>query len=310
MKKPGMLRNLGIVFILLVGIVSAVAVKFVMKNVNYDKKLKIADGYFAIMDYGEASLAYKECILIKESDEISKKLEEAERLDKLKQIYDEGMELIENKEYLGAIEELNKVEGYADVEEKIVLAKTLYIEDYINKSKDSASRENYDKAIEYVNNISALDNNNEEAKKLLDEYSNLKQEKQDEIDKYSGATSYFIEVSLKNQNVRIYQNGELIKDMICSSGKADYDTPTGIFNIQERGESFYSNEFEQGALYWVRFYGEFLFHSLAVDINGNIIEEEAAKLGNPASHGCIRLEVENAKWIYDNIPVDTFVKIY
>ncbi|HAH78565.1 MAG TPA: L,D-transpeptidase, partial [Ruminococcaceae bacterium] len=35
----------------------------------------------------------------------------------------------------------------------------------------------------------------------------------------------------------------------------------------------------------------------------------ADKLGEPASHGCIRLPVEDAKWIYDNIPEGTKVVI-
>ena len=28
-------------------------------------------------------------------------------------------------------------------------------------------------------------------------------------------------------------------------------------------------------------------------------------LGIPASHGCVRLKVEEAKWLYDNIPSGT-----
>lgn len=28
------------------------------------------------------------------------------------------------------------------------------------------------------------------------------------------------------------------------------------------------------------------------------------------SHGCVRLDLENAKWIYDNIPKNTKVIIY
>ncbi|MFA6809055.1 MAG: L,D-transpeptidase, partial [Eubacteriales bacterium] len=53
-----------------------------------------------------------------------------------------------------------------------------------------------------------------------------------------------------------------------------------------------------------------LFHSVPMDKNKNIIEEEEKKLGSPASHGCIRLEVDQAKWIYDNIPQGTPVHIH
>ncbi|WP_278279724.1 L,D-transpeptidase [Clostridium sp. DMHC 10] len=33
------------------------------------------------------------------------------------------------------------------------------------------------------------------------------------------------------------------------------------------------------------------------------------KLGTKASHGCVRLSIEDAKWMYDNIPRDTLVNI-
>lgn len=34
------------------------------------------------------------------------------------------------------------------------------------------------------------------------------------------------------------------------------------------------------------------------------------RLGMRLSHGCVRLAIENAKWIYDNIPSGTTVIIY
>ncbi|MBC7345294.1 MAG: L,D-transpeptidase, partial [Clostridia bacterium] len=33
-------------------------------------------------------------------------------------------------------------------------------------------------------------------------------------------------------------------------------------------------------------------------------------LGQPASHGCIRLTMEDARWIYDHIPRGAPVHIY
>ena len=34
------------------------------------------------------------------------------------------------------------------------------------------------------------------------------------------------------------------------------------------------------------------------------------RLGINASHGCVRLNINNAKWIYDNIPRGTKVVVY
>ncbi|MFQ9071670.1 MAG: L,D-transpeptidase [Faecalibacillus faecis] len=34
------------------------------------------------------------------------------------------------------------------------------------------------------------------------------------------------------------------------------------------------------------------------------------RTGIPLSHGCVRLEIQYAKWIYDNIPSGTKVVVY
>ncbi|MFY9273327.1 MAG: L,D-transpeptidase family protein [Thermacetogeniaceae bacterium] len=122
--------------------------------------------------------------------------------------------------------------------------------------------------------------------------------------------NYRIEVSTSEQKVRIYDNDTLIKEWTVSTGKNN-STPLGDFTIQNRGEWFFSEKYQEGAMWWVSFkdWGIYLFHSVPMDRNKNIIQEEADKLGSPASHGCIRMRVEHAKWIYDNIPEGTPVHI-
>ncbi|WP_427337758.1 L,D-transpeptidase family protein [Caloranaerobacter sp. DY30410] len=114
------------------------------------------------------------------------------------------------------------------------------------------------------------------------------------------------------QILRIYKDGELIKKSLASSGTWDHFTPKGIFKIEEgrRGKWFYTPRFKQGGKYWVGFKGTYLFHSVPFTEDGKIIEEEKEKLGTPASHGCIRLPVDVAKYIYENIPADSLVLIY
>ena len=50
-----------------------------------------------------------------------------------------------------------------------------------------------------------------------------------------------------------------------------------------------------------------LFHSVPFDETQTVILDDT--LGTPASHGCIRLKVEDAKWLYDNIANDTKIII-
>ena len=116
---------------------------------------------------------------------------------------------------------------------------------------------------------------------------------------------YLINVDLTNQNIKIFEDGNLIKQMICSTGafgSQNTETPLGKFKIQVRGEEFFNTSLNEGAKYYLQFFGDYLIHSTPVDENGNTIEKEVEKLGSPASHGCIRVSMDDAKWLYDNIP--------
>jgi lipoprotein-anchoring transpeptidase ErfK/SrfK len=125
---------------------------------------------------------------------------------------------------------------------------------------------------------------------------------------FESETPYFIWVDLQRCTVNVFKgskkNYRLIKTMTCASGKDETPTVRGNFKIQDRGLDFYEASINMGAKYWVRFYGSYLFHSLPTDKKGNILD---TTLGKQATHGCIRLSIENSKWIYDNIPKDTEV---
>lgn len=119
-----------------------------------------------------------------------------------------------------------------------------------------------------------------------------------------------IKVSLDDQKVTVLDaKGLAIKTFTCSSGQAGSETPTGTFSVSGRGISFYNSELGEGAYYWTSFYGDYLFHSIPFDHYYEIEQNEAAKLGTPASHGCIRLSIDDAKWIYDHIQDGTKVII-
>ncbi|EHI70025.1 L,D-transpeptidase [Streptococcus ictaluri] len=121
-----------------------------------------------------------------------------------------------------------------------------------------------------------------------------------------------IEVSTQKQEMSISSNHQLIFKTKVSTGAIQSPTPKGNFDIQaERGEFFFNASSGEGALYWVSFkdHGIYLFHSIPTDQEGNELPDEAAKLGSPASHGCIRMTREDAKWFYESIPKGTSVTI-
>jgi len=122
----------------------------------------------------------------------------------------------------------------------------------------------------------------------------------------------WIDVDITKQRVYVMQGDSVVREMTASTGMAGYETPLGTFHIQNRGEWFYSEKYQEGAQWWVSFkdWGVYLFHTVPMDRDRNIIQSEADKLGQPASHGCVRLSVEDAKWIYDNIEEGAKVVIH
>ena len=100
-----------------------------------------------------------------------------------------------------------------------------------------------------------------------------------------------------------------VKAMLCSIGTA---TPkSGIYKTSD----MYKWRLLQGDVYGqyaVRITGHILFHSVPYTKQAKDTLEwwEYDKLGTDASLGCIRLTVEDAKWIYDNCPKGTKVEFY
>ena len=124
-------------------------------------------------------------------------------------------------------------------------------------------------------------------------------------------TPYLIYVNLSEQMTYVYKGTmnkwDTVKSFTCSTGTKDENTPTGVFDVRERGDWFFSDKYQQGGKYWVQFYGDYLFHSVPYNEDQSKVVDNT--LGTPASHGCIRLKTNDAKWIYDNIEAGTKVII-
>ena len=117
-------------------------------------------------------------------------------------------------------------------------------------------------------------------------------------------TKYLIHVDLTTQKTYVYTGKKdawsIVKTFTCSTGIAGEETPEGIFTVKEKGDWFYSKEYNQGGKYWIQFSGNYLFHSLPYNENKSKIVDFT--LGKPSSHGCIRLAESDSKWIYDSVP--------
>ena len=121
----------------------------------------------------------------------------------------------------------------------------------------------------------------------------------------------WIEVILKQEHkVIVYKGRKPIRVMPCSGGAAETPTVLGTYYLKDRGSRFFARKISEGANNWIRIHGNYLFHGLPRNKDWEISKEAEAKLGLPASHGCIRLRELDAQWFYDNIPENTMVIIH
>lgn len=91
----------------------------------------------------------------------------------------------------------------------------------------------------------------------------------------------------------------------CDVGKPSTPTITGTFYINGRKPYFGSDTYR--VKYATRIRGSYYYHSILFNAEGTEIIDDT--LGQAISHGCIRLAVENARWIYDNVLDGTAVVI-
>src|SRR6185312_15229731 len=105
-------------------------------------------------------------------------------------------------------------------------------------------------------------------------------------------------VSLTKQRVYVYRNGIQIGVSTCSTGKKDYDTPTGVFTILEKEKEHYSNTYDDAPM------------PMMQRLTWDGIALHAGKLpGYPASHGCVRLPKAFAEKLYEATQTGTPVII-
>ena len=121
-------------------------------------------------------------------------------------------------------------------------------------------------------------------------------------------TSY-VEVDLDHQHVYVYENGSLVIDTDCVSGKATNDrvTPTGTFGItyKERDATLTGQNYSSDVKYWMPFYGNVGLHdaSWRSSFGSDIYVTNG-------SHGCINLPPDAAAVIFEHVEKGEAVIVY
>lgn len=136
---------------------------------------------------------------------------------------------------------------------------------------------------------------------------------------------YYIELDTGNQVVTVYQKDDageytrIVRRMVCTTGKTEPQgiepaspTPSGRWKIgaRERFGKFaaFGGEY---ARYWTQIVGGVYFHSIMFGKRELTALKKGpfGSLGNTGSHGCVRLYVEDAKWLYYHACPGTTVNV-
>ena len=129
---------------------------------------------------------------------------------------------------------------------------------------------------------------------------------------YYSSTNYLILVNRSTHKVGIYKGRQgswiNIKRYSCGDGKSSTPTIEGTFTVGIK--LWYFDSGSARCWYATQFSGNYLFHSVLYYRDSYPADVMDGTLGAGVSHGCVRLEVSNARWIYDNIPGGTKVVVY
>ncbi len=129
---------------------------------------------------------------------------------------------------------------------------------------------------------------------------------------------YCITVNTAQEVVTVYERStpggpynKAVKAFVCSTGLNGATSPGAHYTVGPINEKWHSLVGGVYGQYCTRIYDGILFHSVpyTAQDKGSLQPGEYNKLGQPASHGCIRLKVSDVKWIFENCPAGTYVVI-
>ena len=130
---------------------------------------------------------------------------------------------------------------------------------------------------------------------------------------------YLLMVDVTNQITRAFTYDEeglytvLVREMICSTGTEKNPTPLGTTIMpKKRARWGYFPTWDSHAQYLTRIDSANAFHSVLYSEpdERTLSVKSFEALGTRASHGCVRLLVSDAKWIYDNCEEGTIITVY
>lgn len=118
-----------------------------------------------------------------------------------------------------------------------------------------------------------------------------------------------IEISIAKQRLTAWRDGRVVHRFVISTGRTGYETPPGHYKILEKYENRWSRKWSVWMPYAMRWYQGYFIHQLPHK-DGSSYNIGATKLGRPDSHGCVRVNVDDAERLFRWTKVGTPVWVH
>jgi lipoprotein-anchoring transpeptidase ErfK/SrfK len=98
-----------------------------------------------------------------------------------------------------------------------------------------------------------------------------------------------VQIDKSSQRMAVSVDGMTRYNWPVSTGRSGYGTPSGVFHPQSMARSYFSRKYYNAPMpHAIFFYYGFAIHGT----------NDLARLGGPASHGCVRLHPANAATLF------------
>lgn len=134
----------------------------------------------------------------------------------------------------------------------------------------------------------------------------------DQAQGYSSSTRYLIMVNTNTHLTIVFEgsygNWTPVRVCSCSVGAPESPTIKGNYRMDSKVLNFGE---ERGFLCWYAsgISGNYLIHSEPYSIADAPSGRLDSRMGVDITQGCVRVQLENARWIYYNVPVGTWIHI-
>ena len=127
---------------------------------------------------------------------------------------------------------------------------------------------------------------------------------------YSSSTGWLVLTDTNKYFTAVFSgsqgNWKLERLIYCSVGKKSSKTKKGKYSIKKKKKYFYYGKYR---CKWASKYkGAYYYHSVLYNRSGKKVLD--GRLGKAVSHGCIRMDSGDAKYIYKNVPKKSTVVVY